>query len=139
MCPLLLLAARLASIPKIAPTYRLVSCSCSPFLSLTSHPGAWTSLLPYLALPWDIALFLLASTIYPSLCNSFRCTIGASALSVGVVAAMFFTHIVQQFGLQGEVVHDQDVRFTADLWWNLWALLGTRVHLSSTHHPQSDG
>ena len=66
--------------------------------------------------------------------------VGESALSAGEVAEMFFTHIVRQFGLPGEVVYtDWDARFTADLWWNLWALLGTRVHLSSTHHPQSDG
>ena len=63
--------------------------------------------------------------------------VGESALSAGEVAEMFFTHIVWQFGLPGEVVHDWDARFTADLWRNLWALLGTRVHLSSMHHPQS--
>ena len=65
--------------------------------------------------------------------------VNESALSVGEVAEMFFTHIIWQFGLPGEVVHNQDVRFIADLWWNLWALLGARVHLSSVHHPQSDG
>ena len=65
--------------------------------------------------------------------------VGESALSVGEVAEIFFTHIVWQFGLPGEVVHDRDARFTANLWWNLWALLGTRVHFSSAHHPQSDG
>ena len=67
------------------------------------------------------------------------CMVGQSALGAGEVAEMFFTHIVWQFGLPGEVVHDWDVRFTADLWQNLWAFLGTRVHLSSMHHPQSDG
>ena len=55
------------------------------------------------------------------------CTVGESALSAGEVAEMFFTHIVCQFGLPGEVVHDLDARFTADLRRNLWALLGTRV------------
>ena len=45
--------------------------------------------------------------------------VGESALSAGEVAGMFFTHIVWQFGLPGEVVHDRDVRFTADLWRNL--------------------
>ena len=67
------------------------------------------------------------------------CMVGESALSVGEVAEMFFTHIVRQFGLPGEDVHDQDARFTANLWQNLWAFLGTRVHISSEHHPQSDG
>ena len=71
LCPLLLLAARLASEPKIAPAYQQVSCSCSPFLSPDSHPGAWTSLPPYFALLWVIMQSSLASTICPSLCASF--------------------------------------------------------------------
>ena len=63
------------------------------------------------------------------------CVMGDSALSVGEVAQLFFTHVVHRFGLPGEVVHDRDSRFTADFWQNLWAFLGTRVHLSSAHHP----
>ena len=63
------------------------------------------------------------------------CVMGDSALSAGEVAQLFFTHVVHRFGLPGEVVHDRDSRFTADFWRNLWALLGTRVHLSSAHHP----
>ena len=43
------------------------------------------------------------------------CMVGESALSVGEVAEMFLTHIVWQFGLPGEVVHDWDARFTAGL------------------------
>ena len=32
------------------------------------------------------------------------CMVGESALSVEEVAEMFFTHVIQQFGLPGEVV-----------------------------------
>ena len=71
LCPLLFLAARLASEPKIAPAYQQVSCSCSPFLSPDSHPGVWTSLPPYLALLWVIMQSSLALTVCPSLCDSF--------------------------------------------------------------------
>ena len=67
------------------------------------------------------------------------CVMGDSALSAGEVAQLFFTHVVRRFGLPGEVVHGRDSQFTADFWQNLWALLGTRVHLSYAHHPQSDG
>ena len=71
LCPLLLLAVRLASEPKIAPAYHQVSCSCFAFLSPDSHPGAWISLLPYLALLWVITQSSLALTVCPSLCASF--------------------------------------------------------------------
>ena len=63
------------------------------------------------------------------------CMMGDFALSVGEVAQLFFTHVAHRFGLPGEVVHDRDSQFTANFWRNLWALLGTRVHLSSAHHP----
>ena len=63
------------------------------------------------------------------------CVMGDSALSAGEVAQLFFTHVVCRFGLPGEVIYDRDSRFTAHFGLNLWALLGTRVHLSSAHHP----
>ena len=71
LCPLLLLAARLASVPKIALTYWLVSCSRSPFLNPDLHPGVWTSLLLYLALLRAIMQSSLASTVCSSLRTSF--------------------------------------------------------------------
>ena len=64
---------------------------------------------------------------------------GNSALSVGEVAQLFFMHVVCHFGLPGEVVHDRDSRFTADFWRSLWALLGTRVQLSTAHHQKTNG
>ena len=103
LCPLLLLAARLASMPKIAPTYQQVSCSCSPFLSPDSHPGAWTSLPPYLALLWVITQSSLALTICPNLCVSFLARLVSLLLVRGRLLSCFSPTLSGSLDCQGRL------------------------------------
>ena len=60
-------------------------------------------------------------------------------LSVLSAVHLFFNHIVCSFGVPLVVLHDLDPRFTSSFWTTLWELLGTRVSLSSSYHPESDG
>ncbi|KAI3451450.1 hypothetical protein Pfo_008115 [Paulownia fortunei] len=54
-------------------------------------------------------------------------------------AHLFFKHIVKYWGLPRDIVSDRDSRFTGVFWTELFGLLGSKLNLSSSHHPQSDG
>ncbi|KAH6817610.1 hypothetical protein C2S51_001213 [Perilla frutescens var. frutescens] len=54
-------------------------------------------------------------------------------------AQLFFKHIVKFWGLLRDIVSDRDSRFTGNFWTELFKLLGSKLHMSSSFHPQSDG
>jgi hypothetical protein len=54
-------------------------------------------------------------------------------------AAIFFEQVVRHHGLPASIVSDRDTRFTSDFWQSLWARFGTRLQMSSSYHPQSNG
>ena len=115
LCPHLLQAARLTSELKIAPAYHQVSCSCSPFLSPNSHPGAWTSLPPYLALLWVITQSSLALTICPSLCASFLTRLVSLLFVWGRLLSCFSPTLSSSLDCQGRLfmigMHDSQQIF----------------------------
>ena len=47
--------------------------------------------------------------------------------------------IVRLHGVPVLIVSDRDPRFTSRFWPSLQAALGTRLHFSTTFHPQMDG
>ena len=67
------------------------------------------------------------------------CTLGDGQLSAAATADLFFEGVVSRFGVPTSIVSDRDPRFTAALWTQLWARLGTRLRLASAYHPQTDG
>ncbi|WVZ51388.1 hypothetical protein U9M48_002540 [Paspalum notatum var. saurae] len=55
------------------------------------------------------------------------------------VARVLFADIVRLHGVPSSIVSDRDPVFTSAFWKALFALMGTKLQLSSTFHPQSDG
>ena len=55
------------------------------------------------------------------------------------VAQAFFTDIVRLHGLPQSMVSDRDPVFTSLFWRELMRLMGTKLHMTSAFHPQSDG
>ena len=55
------------------------------------------------------------------------------------VAQAFFTDIVRLHGLPQSMVSDRDPVFTSRFWRELMRLMGTKLHMTSAFHPQSDG
>ncbi|KAL0401933.1 UNVERIFIED_CONTAM: hypothetical protein Slati_4223200 [Sesamum latifolium] len=55
------------------------------------------------------------------------------------IAHLFFKHIVKYWGLPKDIVSDQDSRFTGVFWTELFKILGSKLSMSSSYHPQSDG
>ena len=55
------------------------------------------------------------------------------------VAELFFNNILRLHGLSTSIVSDRDTAFTSKFWQELFKLQGTKLHMSSSYHPQSDG
>jgi len=55
------------------------------------------------------------------------------------VAQAFFTDIVRLHGMPQSIVSDRDPVFTSAFWRELMRLMGTKLHMTTAFHPQSDG
>lgn len=55
------------------------------------------------------------------------------------VSELIFEEVYKLHGLPRSIVSDRDVLFTSSFWTNLHKLIGTKLHMSSSYHPQSDG
>ncbi|KAL0463297.1 UNVERIFIED_CONTAM: Transposon Tf2-11 polyprotein [Sesamum latifolium] len=53
-------------------------------------------------------------------------------------AHLFFKHIVKYWGLPS-IVSDRDSHFTGVFWIELFKILGSKLSMSSSYHPQSNG
>ncbi|KAL0373943.1 UNVERIFIED_CONTAM: Transposon Tf2-12 polyprotein [Sesamum radiatum] len=54
-------------------------------------------------------------------------------------AHLFFKHIVKYWGLPKDIVSDRDSRFNGVFWTELFKILGSKLSMSSSYHPQSEG
>ncbi|GMJ06952.1 hypothetical protein HRI_004364400 [Hibiscus trionum] len=54
-------------------------------------------------------------------------------------AQLVFKHVVKYWGVPQDIVSDRDGRFTGKFWRELFRLLGSKLNLSSSYHPQTNG
>ena len=59
--------------------------------------------------------------------------------SVEKLARIYVDEIVRRHGVPLDIISDRDSRFTSRFWQSLQTALGTRLNLSTTYHPQTDG
>jgi hypothetical protein len=64
------------------------------------------------------------------------CTTTVDAPSL---AKIFFHEVVRLHGVPNILISDRDPRFTSHFWTALWKELGTKLNMSTSHHPQTDG
>ncbi|GJP44734.1 hypothetical protein CLOM_g4091 [Closterium sp. NIES-68] len=54
-------------------------------------------------------------------------------------AKLFLTNIVRLHGIPSAIIIDRDPRFASNFWTKTWQQYGTRQHLTTAYHLQSDG
>jgi len=59
--------------------------------------------------------------------------------SVDKLAKIYINEVVRLHGIPVSIVSDRDPRFTSRLWPSIQHALGTRLDMSTTFHPQTDG
>ncbi|KAK3020691.1 LOW QUALITY PROTEIN: hypothetical protein RJ639_045597 [Escallonia herrerae] len=59
--------------------------------------------------------------------------------TVEEAARLFLKNVVKYWGLPKVIVSDRDPRFTGKFWTELFKLLGSELHFSTSFHPQIDG
>lgn len=55
------------------------------------------------------------------------------------VAFLFFNSVVRPYGLPDSIVCDRDRIFTSQFWKGIWDMCGTKLKMSTSYHPQTDG
>jgi hypothetical protein len=60
-------------------------------------------------------------------------------MDTGETAKKFFNHWYILFGLPKKIISDRDGRFIRRFWKELFRITQTRLAMSTSHHPQTDG
>ncbi|GJX70088.1 putative reverse transcriptase domain-containing protein [Tanacetum coccineum] len=55
------------------------------------------------------------------------------------LARLYLNEIVARHGVPISIISDRDSRFTSRFWQTMQEALGTRLDISTTYHPQTDG
>ncbi|KAE9068245.1 hypothetical protein PF005_g30153 [Phytophthora fragariae] len=63
----------------------------------------------------------------------------AAEVTAGESAELFLDLVFRHHGLPESIVSDRDPRFTSAFWTRLFALLGTRLLMSTASHLETDG
>jgi hypothetical protein len=63
----------------------------------------------------------------------------AKTYEASQITRLYFAEIVRLHGVPKTLTSDRNVKFVGHFWRTLWKRLGSKLHFSSAHHPQSDG
>ena len=55
------------------------------------------------------------------------------------LARLFISEIVRLHGVPSSIVSDRDPKFTSRFWRAFQHFMGSKLHLSTSNHPQTDG
>ena len=61
------------------------------------------------------------------------------SIDASACARVFIDTIIRLYGLPRKIVSDRDLRFTATFWQCVFKTLGTRLKMSTSDHPETDG
>ncbi|MBW0481075.1 hypothetical protein O181_020790 [Austropuccinia psidii MF-1] len=53
-------------------------------------------------------------------------------------ALLFWNNVISTCGIPKIIISDRYPKFTSEFWRNLYHMLGTKIELSTSYHPQTD-
>ena len=103
--------------------------------------------------PWTVITVDFVSGFAPSLrgrhtaccvvCDRFTRMIHLEACRDHATAqetvGMMLRMVIARHGCPRLVISDRGTQFDSELWVQVWKMLGTRIAMASTHHPQTNG
>ena len=60
-------------------------------------------------------------------------------ITASEIALIYWQQVGKLHGIPRSIVSDRDPQFVSKFWQEIWRLLGTKLRMSSAHHPQTDG
>ncbi|GJW13849.1 putative reverse transcriptase domain-containing protein [Tanacetum coccineum] len=99
------------------------------------HPGADKMYYDLRDLYWwpgikrDIAELTKSANFLP-ICEDYK---------TEKLARIYINEIVARHGVPVSIISDRDGRFASHLWQALQEALGTKLHMSTAYHPETDG
>ena len=60
-------------------------------------------------------------------------------ITAAETARLYWEHIGKLHRIPRSIVSDRDPRFVSKFWQEFWKILGSKLRMSSAHHPQTDG
>ena len=60
-------------------------------------------------------------------------------ITAAETARVYWEQIGRLHGIPRSIVSDRDPRFVSKFWQEFWKILGSKLRMSSAHHPQTDG
>jgi len=126
--------------------------TCQAVKPLTQRPAGLLHSLPVPTRPWEsIGMdFIGPLPLTPEGFNFIWVIIDRFTSMVHLVATrntvtsaqladLYLREIVRLHGVAGSIVSDRDPRFTAAFWREVNRMLGTKLLMSTSFHPQTDG
>jgi hypothetical protein len=131
----------------------VASClTCASVKSSTQRPAGLLQPLPIPNQPWESVGFDLITELPRTkkghtavavwvcrLTKQIHVAACRTTVTAVELAELFYANVVRYHGIPLSIVSDRDPRFTSNFWKALWALMGTKLQMSTAYHPQSDG
>jgi len=145
--------------PRMSKTVRSYCSSCATCQRIKPSTQPTPGLLhPHSvpSRPWSHISTDLVTDLPPSIAHdghsydsivTFVCMLTKQAIFVRAnknitshqLAHLFMDHVLSKKGLPHVIVSDRDPRITSAFWQTLFSALGSKLNISTAHHPQTDG
>ena len=102
--------------------------------------------------PWEVITVDFVSGFAPTrrkhtaicvICDRFTRMVHAEPCKVHATAKetarILIKRLFASHGCPRIIISDRGAQFDSELWTHFWNMMGTRVHLATTHHPQTNG
>ncbi|KAL5808962.1 hypothetical protein ACOSQ3_029653 [Xanthoceras sorbifolium] len=114
-------------------------------------PGGLLEPLPIPERPWEsVTMDFISALPKSDGCGSIMVVVDRFSKYATFIAAptdctaeqaarLFLRNVVKYWGVPRTIISDRDPRFTGKFWTELFNLLGSKLHFSTSFHPQTDG